>query len=76
MLPRAILLAAVERVAINEVLFMTENKGGSSNNIVQKNYRPSTTTPSVRPAGGGVEGNHVPTTDQAPSTPPPNPKKK
>ena len=41
---------------------------------VIKNYRPATALPNQQP-GHGVDGNYIPTTDTAPSSPPPKPKK-
>lgn len=41
---------------------------------VIKNYTPATTPPTQQP-GHGVDGNYVPTTDKAPSSPPPKPRK-
>lgn len=56
---------------------MTENKGSKppSPTMAKDNYVPLTKnyTP---PTTSGVQSNHTPTTQQAPSPPPPSPKKK
>lgn len=62
---------------------MSENEPKSGRDHLTENYRPDVIRKNyvppapIRPAGGGVEGNHVPpTTNERPSSPPPSPKKK
>ncbi len=56
---------------------MTEKKHITPQSISQKNYTlPTEKRNFVPQTEPGVQGNHIPTTNERPSTPPPSPKKK
>jgi hypothetical protein len=60
-----------------KVMMMSKDKPSAppSRTMAHDNHMPATKI--VRPATTGVQGNHTPTTQQAPSAPPPpSPKKK
>jgi hypothetical protein len=57
---------------------MSEKKIGNHKptTMAHDNHRPEVIKKNFVPETRNVQGNHVPTTNEKPSTPPPNPKKK
>jgi hypothetical protein len=57
---------------------MTDKKTGTTTpSIAKDNHSPATVKKNFVPqTGREVQGNHIPTTSEKPSTPPPSPKKK
>jgi hypothetical protein len=69
---------AVSKLAFHksEATAMSQEQDRKQNPAEIRNYIPVTAPrPNSEPRPHGVDGNHVPTTDTAPSSPPPKPKK-